>query len=88
MQLTIISPEKEIFKGIVTSVTVPGVLGEFQILDNHAAIVSALRDGDVKYILSSGEERFLSIGKGFVEVLNNEVSVLVQNIKVEGEDGI
>lgn len=86
MQLTIISPEKEIFKGEVKSITVPGVKGQFQILNNHAAIVSALKDGEVKYVLDSGEERFLSIGKGFVEMLNNEVSLLVQNIKEEGNN--
>lgn len=80
MQLTIISPEKEIFNGEVSSITVPGVSGQFQILDNHAAIVSALGKGEVKYVLVNGEERFLGIGKGFVEVLNNQVSLLVQNI--------
>ncbi len=77
MQLSIISPEKEIFSGEVSSVSVPGVNGKFQVLDGHAPIVSALEAGEVKYILQSGEERFISIEKGFLEVMNNEVSLLI-----------
>ena len=51
MYLEIVSPEATLFKGDVDSVSVPGVNGEFEMLNNHAAVVSTLKDGFVKIIL-------------------------------------
>ena len=48
MYLEIVTPEAVLFSGEVTSVTVPGVNGEFQMLDNHAPIVSTLKDGEIR----------------------------------------
>lgn len=79
--MTVISPEKKIFKGEVTRITVPGIKGEFQILENHAPIVSALKSGEARYLLNSGEEERVQLEKGFIEVLNNEVSLLIQERK-------
>ncbi|MCE2789414.1 MAG: ATP synthase F1 subunit epsilon [Saprospiraceae bacterium] len=78
MHLTILTPEKELFDGEVTSVKVPGISGQFEILRNHAPIVAALGEGDIRVINALGEKQFYSIKKGFVEVLRNEVSLLVQ----------
>jgi F-type H+-transporting ATPase subunit epsilon len=75
MELLVLTPEKEIFSGSITSVTVPGLGGRFEILKGHAPIVSALGDGSVT---SAGETKEFKIKKGFVEVLKNEVSLLVQ----------
>ena len=74
------SPEKEIFKGSIESVKVPGTGGQFEILKGHAPLVSSLSDGEVRIIMSGGERKVLSITKGFVEVLGSEVSLLVQGV--------
>jgi F-type H+-transporting ATPase subunit epsilon len=65
MILEIVSPEATLFKGEVTSVAVPGINGEFQMLNNHAPIVSLLGKGNVK-IVGSG----LKIAKEFVDKFN------------------
>lgn len=65
MILEIVSPEATLFKGEVTSVAVPGINGEFQMLNNHAPIVSLLGKGNVK-IVGSG----LKIAKEFADKFN------------------
>jgi F-type H+-transporting ATPase subunit epsilon len=80
MTITVLTPDKEIFKGAITSVKVPGTGGQFQVLKNHAPIVSSLAKGEVTVVKESGEKMKFSIQKGFIEVLNNEVSLLVQGV--------
>jgi len=80
MNISVLSPDKELFSGDITSVKVPGISGQFEILNNHAAIVSSLGVGQVRIIKSSGERMTFKIEKGFIEVLRNEVSLLVQGI--------
>ena len=58
MNITILTPDKEIFHGQVVSVKVPGSLGEFQVLKNHAPIVSSLNKGTVTLVTDGGEHRF------------------------------
>ena len=81
MTITVLTPDREIYKGEITSVKVPGTGGAFQVLKNHAAIVSSLAKGDVTIAKADGGKMKLSIEKGFIEVLNNEVSLLVQGVK-------
>ncbi|MFS4468807.1 F0F1 ATP synthase subunit epsilon [Maribacter sp. 2210JD10-5] len=89
MYLEIVSPEATLFSGDVTSVTVPGINGEFQLLSNHAPIVSLLQQGKVKIegniaIDEAHENKFakedgktiLSIGSGTIEMKDNKVIVL------------
>ncbi len=83
MNIAILSPDKEIFTGEITSVKVPGIGGQFEILNGHAAIVSSLGIGQVRVIKKGGEKMTFDIEKGFIEVLNNEVSLIVQGIKEE-----
>ncbi len=78
MQLKIISPEKVIFNGEITQVKVPGTAGEFEILDNHAPIISSLEKGAVTYEIVGGEKQTLEIVSGFVEVQKNNVSLCVE----------
>ena len=78
LKLKIVSPERIEFEGDVESVLVPGTLGQFQILVNHAPIISSLEKGKVVYDLPSGEKKELSIIGGFVEVQKNVVSVCVE----------
>ncbi len=81
MRLIALTPEKEIFNGNIKSIKVPGTSGQFEILEGHAAIVSALSEGTVRIIDEKGESTKIDIEKGFVEVLENEVSLLINKIQ-------
>jgi F-type H+-transporting ATPase subunit epsilon len=81
MNLTILSPEREIFTGAVKSVKVPGANGSFEMLENHAPIVSSLEKGEVRVILDNGERLVYQISGGFVEMLANEVALLVSGVE-------
>ena len=91
MILEIVSPEATLFQGEVTSVSLPGVTGSFQILNNHAPIVSILKQGVVKIEASSfkfdkevagkftkvnDQNYTLEIGSGTIEMKDNKVIVL------------
>lgn len=77
MILDILTPEKKLYSGEATLVQLPGVDGLFEILNNHAPIISALAKGTVKFKTAEGEKKF-SIGGGFVECLNNKVIVCAE----------
>lgn len=77
LTLKIISPERIVYQGMVESVTVPGTLGSFQILNDHAPIISSLEKGIVEYATKEGRES-LAVTGGFVEVKKNEVCVCVE----------
>ena len=78
LKLKIVSPEKIEFEGEVDSVLVPGSMGQFEILVNHAPIISSLDKGRVVYTLPGGEKKSLDICGGFVEVQKNVVSLCVE----------
>lgn len=78
MQVVVLTPGKEIFSGEIKAVKVPGTSGQFEIQNGHAPIVSSLQEGKVTITTMDGASKVFSIDKGFVEVLNNEVSLLVQ----------
>ncbi len=77
MQLDIITPDRKVFSGEVTSVTVPGSNGLFQVLKGHAAIISTLENGTITVKTADQEMQFQAEG-GVVEVLNDTVIVLVE----------
>lgn len=77
LKLRIVSPERIVFVGDVDSVTVPGTSGEFQILPNHAPLISSLDSGRVLYDSAVGRQE-LNIAGGFAEVQNNNVSLCVE----------
>ena len=81
MNISILSPEKEIFSGEIDSVKVPGISGQFEVLKNHAPIVAALEKGSVRVKKRDGQSLQFNIDKGFIEVLRNEVSLLVQGVE-------
>lgn len=74
MNLIILSPEKEIFNGDASSVKVPGVAGQFEVLNHHAPLVSALAAGEIR-VLNGADRQVFTISGGFIEVLNNSVSI-------------
>lgn len=82
MELIALTPEKQIYKGSIRSVKVPGKGGQFEILNGHAPIVAALDSGEVRIVGQDGSKTNFNITKGFVEVLNNEVSLLIQSVKL------
>ena len=79
MLLEIITPDTKIFKGEVKLVQVPGSKGSFQILNNHAPIISTLEPGDVKVIDGNDRTSFYTIGGGVIEVKNNHIMILAES---------
>ncbi|OOQ58103.1 ATP synthase F1 subunit epsilon [Mucilaginibacter pedocola] len=79
MTLEILTPDKKVFEGDATSVTLPGALGSFEILNNHAPIISTLNDGKLT-VREGGKEDIFFIKGGVVEALNNKVTVLAEGI--------
>ena len=83
MFIEIVTPDKKIFEGEATSALFPGTDGSFQILNNHAALVSTLGKGSivfVKILNNKSEEVQMEVDGGVVEVLNNKVTVLAEKI--------
>jgi F-type H+-transporting ATPase subunit epsilon len=79
MNLEILTPEKKLFSGEVFGVQLPGITGLFEVLDKHAPLVSALKAGRVKVLKDkSNHLAYYDIQSGFVEVLNNRTTVLVE----------
>ena len=76
MILEIITPEKELFNGEVTSVKFPGTNGGFEILNNHAPIISTLSKGKIRVITSEKETEQFDINGGVIEMQNNKIIVL------------
>jgi F-type H+-transporting ATPase subunit epsilon len=76
MQLDIITSDKTLFSGDVNIVTLPGTDGTFQVLKNHAALVSSLTKGQVIVKSTENGEESFEITGGICEVLNNKVVVL------------
>lgn len=78
MRLEIITPEKSLYAGEVTMIRVPGTKGSFQILNNHAPIVSTLEKGIITVRKQDDQEITFSINSGLVECKNNKIIILVE----------
>lgn len=78
MILEILTPERRIYSGEVYGVQLPGIDGKFEVLDRHAPIVSALGKGNLKVLKDKTSTTNFTIESGFVEVLNNRATVLVE----------
>ena len=77
MKLKIVSPERVVYDDVIDSIVVPGTLGQFEILENHAPIISTLEKGQVRFRTPQGEQT-LDITTGFVTVKKNQVNVCVE----------
>ena len=85
MLLEIVSPEAKLFSGEVTSVTVPGVDGSFQILNNHAPIVSILEKGLVK--ITAPSFKFSKESEDlFTKVNDQNYTIVIQSGTIEMKD--
>ncbi len=78
MYLEIITPEKKLFAGEIKLLKVPGSKGSFEILKNHAPIISTLEKGSVKIISPEGVETFFNIGGGVIEAKENKIILLAE----------
>ena len=76
MHVEIINPDKIIFSGEAELVQLPGKDGSFEILNNHAPIISILKKGKVKIVDKGKKEEFYEINGGVIEVLNNKILIL------------
>jgi len=79
MFLEIFTPDKKVYSGEVTSVSVPGAAGRFEMLKNHAAILSTLIEGKVKIKDAEGVKTF-DVKGGVVENLKNKIVILAESI--------
>jgi F-type H+-transporting ATPase subunit epsilon len=81
MQLDILTPDRKIYSGEVNLVKVPGSIGSFEIMKNHAAIISTLVKGEVKIETLSGEKIHYTTNGGVVEVKDNCIIILVESVE-------
>lgn len=77
IQLTVVSPEKILFDGLVRYVQLPGVDGSFSVVFGHAPLLTALTEGQIRF-KSAGITREISLRSGFVSVGNNQVSICLE----------
>jgi len=78
MYLEIVTPEEKLFTGEVKLVQLPGSKGSFEMLRNHAPIISTLESGSIKLITLEGKELFFEIKGGVIEGSNNKIIVLAE----------
>ena len=81
MLLEIIAPNQELYSGEVDLVQVPGSKGSFEILRNHAPIISTLEQGRIKIVDQKGLTTFFEVDGGIIEVKNNKIIVLAETAK-------
>ena len=76
MQLEIITAESQLYSGEVTSVKLPGMDGEFEILNNHAPVISTLNKGIIRVIDNNNKTENFEVNGGVIEMQNNKIIVL------------
>ncbi len=81
MLLEIIAPDQKLYTGEVDLVQVPGSKGSFEILKNHAPIISTLDEGKIRIVDQKGETIFFDVNGGVIEVKNNKIIVLAETAK-------
>ena len=84
-QLDIVSPNRTVYSGTVQSFSAPGVVGNFQVLFNHAPLLSSIGIGEIKVIDADGKKLLFATGGGFVEVKSNKVILLAESAERSDE---
>ncbi|PIW68929.1 MAG: ATP synthase F1 subunit epsilon [Ignavibacteriales bacterium CG12_big_fil_rev_8_21_14_0_65_30_8] len=85
LKLEITTPEKIIFEEEIVSVTVPGSKGGFEVLVNHAPIISTIEIGEIKVVTKNNSIKFFATSGGTIEVENNSVLILSDAIELVEE---
>jgi F-type H+-transporting ATPase subunit epsilon len=80
MHLEILTPGKKVFSGEIKLVQVPGSGGSFEVMENHATIISTLDQGTIKVITNDDQTQQFSIDSGVIQVIKNEVIVLAETL--------
>jgi F-type H+-transporting ATPase subunit epsilon len=81
MKIEIITPDKKVFEGDIKSIRVPGKKGSFQVLKDHAPIISTLENGPVIIVDQNGTETRFEINGGVIEVKQNKIILLAESVK-------
>jgi F-type H+-transporting ATPase subunit epsilon len=81
MKIDILTPEIKLFSGEASRIKLPGIAGEFELLENHAPIIAALKKGFIE-VQAGSELKTIEIEDGFAECIDNKVSVLIAGGKV------
>lgn len=76
--INIATPEGKMFSGNISSCTAPGVDGKFQVLKDHAPLISMIDIGEMKIVLENDKINFLATSGGFLEIENNEMNIVVE----------
>jgi len=82
MHLEILTPEHKVYSGEVYGILLPGTEGTFEILERHAPIIASLGKGKMKVLKDKNTSESYDISGGFVEMINNKASVLIEDAKV------
>ena len=85
-ELSVISAESKVFEGEVENVLVPGMVGDFLVLPNHAPCISSVRPGFVEFSDGSSSKHRYFVSGGIIEVINNTVSLLVDKAVTGDKD--
>ena len=80
MKIEIITPDRKVYSGDIRSVRVPGRLGSFQVLKDHAPIISTLEAGPVMIVDELGNEAKFEITGGVIEVKKNNIILLADSV--------
>ncbi|MCH2042572.1 MAG: ATP synthase F1 subunit epsilon [Saprospiraceae bacterium] len=83
MKLIVLTPDEKAFEGEVERVVLPGVDGDFEVLVNHAPLISALGEGEVMITAADKQVTKMKISGGFFEVLNNNLSLAAEQVIAE-----
>lgn len=84
-KLDIVAPDRILYKGRVNSFSAPGEVGAFQVLHNHAPLISSLVPGEMKFTDEQGDTAYYAVSGGFVEVRDNRVLALVDAAEKAGD---
>ena len=85
LRIEIVAPDRRVFKGEARGVQAPGTLGSFEVLCGHAPMVSAIDIGAVRVTTSGGDRVFFATSGGFLEIVNDGVTVLVTSAEPASE---
>ena len=81
MKIEIITPDRNVFEGEISSIRVPGKKGSFQVLKDHAPIISTLENGPVIMVDMEGNQVRYEINGGVIEVKHNKIILLAESVK-------
>lgn len=81
MRIDIITPDKKVYEGDIKSVRVPGKKGSFQVLKDHAPIISTLESGLVTIVDQDGAQKVFEVTGGVIEVKANKIILLADSVK-------